>query len=128
MIKNSILPKLQLFSSAMMNREFVFSEKYLSYDQFLRSYMDVEGFFPVSLLLYIPVIQSFGVDSAFLIDILADSTFAEVDKTRMTIRPKQNWEKVRFNSQGDVQWILPNPNGGMGVPRYAMIEEVVPLN
>lgn len=23
----------------------------------------------------------------------------------------------------DTQWILPNPEGGMGVPRYAVIEE-----
>lgn len=82
-----------------MCREFVFSEKYLSFDQFLRPYMDTEGFFPVSLLLYIPAIQSFGVDSAFLIDILAESTFAEVDKSRMTVRTRQNYEKVMMHSR-----------------------------
>ena len=83
MIKTSLIPKL----------EFVFSEKYLSVDKFLRPYIDVEGYFPISLLLFIPAIQSFGVDALFLMDTLEECPFAEVDKTRFTVRPKQNWEK-----------------------------------
>lgn len=94
MIKKSIHPKLYYLFYYLIVSEFIFSEKYLSLDQFLRPYMDVEGYFPVSLLLYIPVIQSFGVDSSFLIDILSETSFAEVDKSRMTVRPKLNWEKV----------------------------------
>ena len=105
MIRTSLLPKL----------EFVFSEKYLSFDTFLRPYMDVEGYFPVPLLLFIPAIQSFEVDASFLMEVLADSSFAEVDKTRHTVRPKVNWEK----------WILPNANGEKGVPRYPVITEVI---
>lgn len=72
----------------------MFSEKYLSVDKFLRPYIDVEGYFPISLLLFIPAIQSFGVDALFLMDTLEECPFAEVDKTRFTVRPKQNWEKV----------------------------------
>lgn len=94
MVKTSIIPKLYCLLSFINDREFIFSDKYLSCDQFIRPYMDIEGYFPVSLLLYIPVIQSFGVDSDFLMEILGDCSFAEVDISRMTIRPKVNWEKV----------------------------------
>lgn len=94
MVKTSILPKLYSLKVIFMNREFVFSEKYLSFDQFLRPYMDVEGYFPISLLLCIPAIQSFGVDSDFLLEVLGETSFADVDGTRMTVRPKKNWEKV----------------------------------
>ena len=92
-------------------------------DKFLRPYIDVEGYFPISLLLFIPAIQSFGVDAMFLMDTLEECPFAEVDKTRFTVRPKQNWEKVSECAESDTQWILPNAEGGMGVPRYAVIEE-----
>lgn len=66
--------------------------------------MDVEGYFPLYLLLYIPAIQQFGVDAECLATFLQDAPFAEVDMSRMTVRPKQNWEKVRlwtgFESSG----------------------------
>ena len=58
--------------------------------------MDVEGYFPVPLLLFFPAIQSFEVDASFLMEVLADCSFAEVDKTRNTVRPKVNWEKVKY--------------------------------
>ena len=48
----------------------------------------------LSLLLYIPAIQSFGVDSAFLIEVLGESSFADADPSRMTVRPKNDWKKV----------------------------------
>ena len=54
----------------------------------------MEGYFPVSLLLYIPAIQSFGVDSAFLIEVIGESSFADADPSRMTVRPKKDWKKV----------------------------------
>lgn len=95
MIRTSLLPKLYLRLLVIKISEFVFSEKYLSFDTFLRPYMDVECYFPVPLLLFIPAIQSFEVDASFLMEVLADSSFAEVDKTRHTVRPKVNWEKVR---------------------------------
>ena len=66
----------------------------MTVDTFLRPYMDLEGYFPVSLLLYIPAIQSFGVDSAFLIEVLSESSFADADPSRMTVRPKKDWKKV----------------------------------
>lgn len=96
MIRTSLLPKLSVLLLAIKISEFVFSEKYLSFDTFLRPYMDVEGYFPVPLLLFIPAIQSFEVDASFLMEVLADSSFAEVDTTRHTVRPKVNWEKVRL--------------------------------
>ena len=73
----------------------MFSDKYFSYDQFIRPYMDVEGYFPISLLLFIPAIQNFGVDSDFLTEVLHDCPSAEVDVSRFTVRPRVNWEKVR---------------------------------
>ena len=91
--------------------------------------MDLEGYFPVSLLLYIPAIQSFGVDSSFLIEVLGESSFADADPSRMTVRPKNDWKKVVISEKpNNMQWILPNPMGGLGVPRYSVIEEVVPVN
>ncbi len=63
-------------------------------DKFIRPYMDVEGYFPIYLLLYIPAIQQFGVDAECIATFLQDAPFAEVDMSRMTVRPKQNWEKV----------------------------------
>ena len=106
MVKTSIMPKL----------EFIFSDKYFAADKFLRPYMDVEGYFPIYLLLFIPAIQQFGVDVDALAEILADCPLAEVDMSRMTVRPKTNWE----------QWIMPNPMGGNGVPRYAVIGSEIP--
>ena len=48
--------------------------------------MDVEGYFPIYLLLFIPAIQQFGVDVDALAEILADCPSAEVDMSRMTVR------------------------------------------
>lgn len=66
--------------------------------------MDVEGYFPIYLLLFIPAIQQFGVDVDALAEILALCPLAEVDMSRMTVRPKTNWEQVRmfvfFHSSG----------------------------
>ena len=73
----------------------MFSDKYFSHDQFIRPYMDVEGYFPISLLLFIPAIQNFGVDSDFLTEILLECPSADVDVSRFTVRPRVNWEKVR---------------------------------
>ena len=73
----------------------MFSDKYFSYDQFIRPYMDVEGYFPISLLLFIPAIQNFGIDAEFLTEVLCDCPSAEVDVSRFTVRPRVNWKKVR---------------------------------
>lgn len=94
MIKTSIMPKLFVLAARLHRREFIFSEKYLTADKFIRPYMDVEGYFPIYLLLYIPAIQQFGVDAECIATFLQDAPFAEVDMSRMTVRPKQNWEKV----------------------------------
>ena len=85
-----------------MVREFIFSDKYFSFDQFIRPYMDVEGYFPIPLLLFIPVIQSFGIDAEFLAEVLNDCPSAEVDPSRFTVRLKTGWEKVIANSFHDL--------------------------
>ena len=86
----------------VMVREFVFSDKYFSFDQFIRPYMDVEGYFPIPLLLFIPAIQSFGIDAEFLAEVLKDCPSAEVDPSRFTARLKTGWEKVIANSFRDL--------------------------
>lgn len=95
MIKTSIMPKLFVLFAAFIVESSSSPEKYLTADKFIRPYMDVEGYFPIYLLLYIPAIQQFGVDAGMCIaTFLQDAPFAEVDMSRMTVRPKQNWVKV----------------------------------
>ena len=74
--------------------QFIFSEKYFSVDKFFRPYMNAEGYFPIQLLFYLPIVQSFAVDMEFLAEVLNESDFADVDMASMTVRPSKNWEKV----------------------------------
>ena len=93
MTKTSILPKLYCSSERLICSEFIFSDKYLTADKFLRQSMNAEGYFPILLLFYLPVIQSYGVTAEFLAEVLGESEFADVDLSQMTVRPK-NWQKV----------------------------------
>ena len=93
MTKTSILPKLCGSADRLMHSEFIFSDKYLTADKFLRQSMNAEGYFPILLLFYLPVIQSYGVTPEFLAEVLRESEFADVDLSQMTVRPK-NWQKV----------------------------------
>ena len=102
MTKTSILPKL----------EFIFSDKYLTADKFLRQSMNAEGYFPILLLFYLPVIQSYGVTAEFLAEVLSESEFADVDLSQMTVRPK-NWQK----------WILPAPAAEKVEPQVSVATE-----
>lgn len=78
--------------------QFIFSDKYFSVDKFFRPYMNAEGYFPIQLLFYLPVVQSFTTDLEFLAEVLDESDFAEVDMASMTVRPAKNWEKVRLSA------------------------------
>ena len=78
--------------------QFIFSEKYFSVDKFFRPYMNAEGYFPIQLLFYLPIVQSFAVDMEFLAEVLNESDFADVDMASMTVRPSKNWEKVRLSA------------------------------
>lgn len=63
-------------------------------DKFFRQYMNAEGYFPIQLLFYLPVVYDYAVDLPFLAEILNESDFADVDMASMTVRPSKNWEKV----------------------------------
>ena len=101
MTKTSILPKLYGSPDRLMRSEFIFSDKYLTADKFLRQSMNAEGYFPILLLFYLPVIQSYGVTAEFLAEVLSESEFADVDLSQMTVRPK-NWQKVVAPDRRDV--------------------------
>lgn len=99
----------QYAGMAVQLLEHYFSDDSLSCDTFVRSYFDTAGYIPIAFVCNFPDIVAIG---AFYEDILAqlkDSEKFEIDEVNDTMRVK-GWEK----------WLMPNAEGGFGVPRYIM--------
>lgn len=97
----------QYAAMAVQLIEHYFSTDSLSCDTFMRSYFDTAGFIPIAFVCNFPDIVSIG---AFYEDILTQLTASEqfeIDAENDTMRVT-GWEK----------WLMPNQEGGFGLPRY----------
>ena len=97
----------QYAGMAVQLLEHYFSDDSLSCDTFVRSYLDSAGFIPIAFVCNFPDVVSIG---AFYEDIVAQLMLSEkfeIDSENETMRIS-GWEK----------WLMPNAEGGFGLPRY----------
>lgn len=112
-------------------------------DTYVRAYMDVEGYVPIALVCNYYNVACFGCSYYDILNKLKEvagrSKFYELDEENETIRLKEGWEKVSTfpaplfvcskHAPFDIctdrlflcslpQFLLPNPYGGRGLPRY----------
>jgi hypothetical protein len=81
-------------------------------DTYVRAYMDEAGFVPIALVCNYYNVACYGSTYYDILnklqEVAAKSKYYEVDIDNETIRLKEGWEK----------YVLPNPYGGRGLPRY----------
>jgi hypothetical protein len=113
--------------------EYLFTEENLCMDTFLRSYMDEAGYVPLAVVCAYPNVAYFNVPVDALMAALtqacaqADSPL-ELDLAVGTIKLKNKWEMVRgrflvyhtVTLMDALQWVMPNANGGRGLPLYSV--------
>mmetsp|Transcript_40259 Transcript_40259/g.41069 ORF Transcript_40259/g.41069 Transcript_40259/m.41069 type:complete len:297 (-) Transcript_40259:328-1218(-) len=88
------------------NIEMLFNVENLCRDTFLRSYMDEAGYIPIPFICnYVTI---FGANYPDIVNMLRESSTLEVDIENETVRLKENWQ----------MWLMPNGEGGMGLPLY----------
>lgn len=90
--------------------EHYFSDDSLSCDTFVRSYLDSAGFIPIAFVCNFPDIVSIGAFYEDIVSQLRLSEKFEIDSENETMRVVSGWEK----------WLMPNTEGGFGLPRYIM--------
>ena len=113
-VANTVENRQQYAAMAVQLLEYYFSDDSLSCDTFVRSYLDTEGYIPIGFVCNFPDIVAIGAYYEDIIAQLRQSERFEIDEENETIRVK-GWEK----------WLMPNGEGGFGVPRYvkSMLEE-----
>ncbi|KAK8809817.1 hypothetical protein WA158_000760 [Blastocystis sp. Blastoise] len=93
--------------------ELCFQDENLEKNLFLRQYMDIEGYIPITVLTLIPAIQMLTLDAVLLHDLLLSMPQFTVNEQCKTFRLKENWEK----------YLVERENGTKGVPKYQPISE-----
>jgi len=91
---------------AVYHIESLFGVENLCRDTFFRSYMDEAGYIPIPFAC--SYIQCFGADYLDIVTLLQESITLEVDTNNETVRLKDGWN----------MWLMPNGEGGMGLPLY----------
>jgi hypothetical protein len=95
-----------------LRREYYLSPESLARNPYLRQWMDVDGFVPVSVLASFPRVRAAvgdpAVDAsrALVLALLRRSTVLEVSDEREAVRPRSDWR----------QWLWPQPDGTRGRP------------
>jgi hypothetical protein len=97
----------QYAAMAVQLLEHYFSDDSLSCDTFVRSYFDTAGFIPIAFVCNFPDIVSIGAYYEDIVSQLNASEKFEIDAENDTMRVS-GWEK----------WLMPNQEGGFGLPRY----------
>jgi len=97
----------QYAAMAVQLLEYYFSDDSLSCDTFVRSYFDTEGFIPIAFVCNFPDIVAIGAFYEDIVTQLSASSKFEIDAENDTMRVS-GWEK----------WLMPNQEGGFGLPRY----------
>jgi hypothetical protein len=87
--------------------EYYFSDDSLSCDTFVRSYFDTAGYIPIAFVCNFPDIVAIGAFYEDIVSQLSASEKFEIDAENETMRVS-GWEK----------WLMPNQEGGFGLPRY----------
>ena len=83
-------------------------------DTFIRAYMDVEGYVPISIVCNYQNVVYFGVPYDNIQLKLKENAKFDIDLENDVMRLKEGWDK----------WLMPNPNGGKGLPKYQKQEYV----
>lgn len=81
-----------------MNRDWIFTDENLALDTFLRSYMDEQGFVPLSLVFSYQNVACFSVPPSNVIDKLQRNNKFELDLEVGTIKLKERWNLVNSNA------------------------------
>lgn len=97
----------QYAAMAVQLLEYYFSDDSLSCDTFVRSYLDSAGYIPIAFVCNFPDVVAIGAYYEDILSQLQKSEIFEMDMENETIRVK-GWEK----------WLMPNQEGGFGLPRY----------
>jgi hypothetical protein len=113
--------------------EYLFSDENLAMDTYLRSYMDEAGWVPLNVIFSYPNVAYFNVSHQDLMTALKTAlaqptTRLELDENFDTIKLKEKCEMVSehenerwraLKSFVILQWVMPNQNGGRGLPLYS---------
>jgi len=105
----------QYATMAVQLLEYYFSDDCLSCDTFMRSYFDTAGYIPIAFVCNFPDIVAIGAYYEDIITQIKASENFEIDLDNETIRVK-GWEK----------WLMPNGEGGFGLPRYLKQQTLEP--
>lgn len=97
----------QYAAMAVQLLEFYFSDDSLSCDTFVRSYFDTAGYIPIAFVCNFPDVVAIGAFYEDIVGQLSLSEKFEIDAENETMRVA-GWEK----------WLMPNQEGGFGLPRY----------
>jgi hypothetical protein len=89
-------------------REFYFTPDALCADTYIRSYMDEAGYVPIAFVCNFPEVLAIGAYYEDIVAGLQQSAVFEIDSGNETLRLLEGWQK----------WLIPNGQGGFGLPRY----------
>lgn len=132
MIESPLFNKISLYIFLLIVfSDMIFNPDSLCIDTFIRSYMDEEGFVPIMLTMQYQNVAAMQCSyyDVFnkLKECIGKTKHLELDPVNECVRLREGWEKVSYQTHFLTflflnslmfQFLMPNPYGGRGLPRY----------